>query len=493
VTAGPFVLALDVGTSSVKAALYDARAGEVAGTRGQAAHAPRLTDDGGAEFDAEALLGTVAAALDGALAGAGRRGGEIRAVGVATFWHSLVGADAAGRPVTPVLTWADLRAGAHAARLAERLDARAVHARTGCPLHPAFLPAKLAWLAETRADAWRAARWWGSFGEWLHRRLFARPDAPASLSMASASGLLDQREDRWDGALLGAIGLDAARLSPLGDLGEVSSGLDAEWAARWPALARVPWLPAVGDGATGQIGSGCLGPDRLALNLGTSSALRVLGPAPVVPPPDGLFGYRVGRAEGVVGGALNEGGNLLAWARETLRLPGREAAERALAAMPPDAHGLTLLPLLAGERAPGWRGGLTGAVAGLSLSTTPLEVLRALMEAVALRLTVVADRLGPRAAAGAPVIASGGAALASGAWRRILADALGRPVVASGEPEATSRGAALLALRESGLLRSFDLAPARLGPAVDPDADRHARYRAALERQQALDARLFGP
>jgi gluconokinase len=160
--------------------------------------------------------------------------------------------------------------------------------------------------------------------------------------------------------------------------------------------------------------------------------------------------------------------------------------------MPPDGHGLTLLPLLAGERAPGWRGGILGALSGLALTTTPLEILQAAMEGVALRLAAVAARLAPLAAPGAPVVASGGAALGSAVWRRVIADALGRRVVASGEPEASARGAALLALRESGLLRSFDLAPARLGPAVDPDPARHARYRAALERQAALDARLFG-
>ncbi len=487
----PLVLALDIGTSSARALVFDGAGREVEGLRADSEHAPRLTPDGGAEFDAGALFARTADTIDRVLAAAGPRAAAIRAVGLSTFWHSLMGADAAGRPATPVYIWADMRASEQAVRLAGRVDRAAVHARTGCPIHATFLPAKLLWMSDTQPGPFRQAAWWGSFGEWLHRRLFAREDAPASRSMASATGLLDQTTGRWDEALLAVLGLDPRRLSPVGDLGDVSAGLAPEWAARWPALARVPWLPAVGDGATGQIGSGCISGDRLALNVGTSTALRVLVTGPAVPPPPGLFGYRLDGHQGVIGGALNEGGNVVAWARQTLRLSGIEETEAALDRMEPDAHGLTLLPLLAGERAPGWRGDLTGAVTGLSLATRPIDLLRAAMEAVALRLVLVAERIEKRAPPDASVVASGGAMLASPAWRRVIADALGRPVLASEEPEASARGAALLALREIGLLSSFDRAPARVGARIDPDPTRRAVYRAALDRQRALDGRLF--
>lgn len=489
----PLVLALDLGTSSVRGRLYDAAGRAVPGTGVKRPHAPRITPDGGVEFDALAILADLAEVVDRVLDAAGRLTAEIRGVGIATFWHSLLGTDEAGSPVTPVLTWADTRASADAARLADRLDPRAVHARTGCPLHPSFLPAKLAWLARVRPDAWRAATWWGSVGEWVHRRLFGRPDAPASRCMASASGLLDQVADQWDDALLAALHLDPGRLSPLGDLADVSTGLAAPWAARWPALSRVPWLPAAGDGATGQIGAGCIGPDRLALNLGTSAAVRVLRPGPAVPPPDGLFGYRLDRRDGIVGGATSEGGNVVAWLRDTLRLPDAAEVEAALAVMPPDSHGLTLLPLFAGERAPGWRGDLRAALAGLSLDTRPLDLLRAGMEAVALRLALVTDRLAAAAPGATGIVASGGALLASPAWLSIVADALGRRVTLSDEPEVSERGAAVLALREIGALSSLEHAPPRTGPTVEPDPHRHAIYRAALARQEALYDRLLAP
>ena len=125
---------------------------------------------------------------------------------------------------------------------------------------------------------------------------------------------------------------------------------------------------------------------------------------------------------------------------------------------------------------------LSGAITGLSLDTKPVAILRAAMEAVALRFALIHDLLPPAR----EIVASGGALLRSPAWMQILADALGRPVTASAEAEASSRGAALLALEALG----HEPAPAALGASVTPDPAHHARYRAALYRQKDLYGKL---
>jgi len=265
--------------------------------------------------------------------------------------------------------------------------------------------------------------------------------------------------------------------------------LRREWAARWPALHAVPWFPAVGDGAAGNVGSDCIEPDRIALNVGTSAALRVATGA-AQPPPPGLWRYGIDRERLLLGGATSEGGNVYAWCREVLRLPDDTTLEQRLEAMTPDAHGLTVLPFLAGERAPGWRGDRRGAVAGLSLDTGPLEIVRAALEAVALRLALVYRLLGPHAAREHRIVASGGAVTRSRAWTHMLADALGHPVTWSREAETTSRGAALLGLHALGALRDFAAVRAPLGETFEPEPASHARYRDALERQRALDERV---
>src|SRR3989449_239515 len=198
------VIALDVGTSSARAALYDARGRAVEGRFHQVPYQPTTTRDGGVEHDPRVLLDAATTCLD-AVARAARHD-DVRAVGVTTFWHGLLGFDAAQRPVTPIFTWADSRSAADAALLRGALDEAALHARTGCHLHSSYWPAKLRWLVRERPEATAPVARWGSFGEYLELNLFG--EASTSVSMASATGLFDQQALRWGAEAPAAPGLD---------------------------------------------------------------------------------------------------------------------------------------------------------------------------------------------------------------------------------------------------------------------------------------------
>jgi gluconokinase len=479
------VIALDVGTSSVRASVCD-DAGQVLGGRYHREPVqPTVTADGGVEHDPRRLVETVATCLDAVLVGP--RTPDVAAVGIATFWHGLLGFDAAGQALTPIFMWADTRSAPDALLLREALDESALHARTGCHIHASYWPAKLRWLFRERAsDVARVSRW-GSFGEYLELNLFG--ETATSLSMASGTGLFDQDTLRWDVEALAAAELEPSRLFPLCDRRDGRRGLRPLWSRRWPGLRSAVWFPAVGDGAASNVGSGCVDSRRMALNVGTSAALRVITGAST-PPPTGLWRYRLDRRLAVVGGALSEGGNMYEWCRQVLRLPGDAEIERVLAAGPPATHGLTVLPFLAGERAPGWRGDRRAAIVGLGLETTALHIARAALEAVALRLALVYGLLRPHAAGEHMIVASGGALARSVAWARLIADALGHPIMLAGDHEMTSRGAALLALDALG--RLDDLAAVRVpqGETLRPDPVHHARLRQALEHQRRLDAAL---
>ncbi len=193
---------------------------------------------------------------------------------------------------------------------------------------------------------------------------------------------------------------------------------------------------------------------------------------------------------------MNDGGGLFAWLAATLQLPEGEALESALAASPPDGHGLTVLPHWGGERSPGWAADARGAIVGLGFHTTPVEVARAALEAVALRCVEIESVLREAVPGLGELVGTGGALGRSRAWLGIFADALGRPLLASDEAEASSRGAALVALERWGLLREGDGTlegvPARVGERFEPDPGRHAIYRAARARQRALYAAVQG-
>ena len=170
----------------------------------------RVTADGGVEHDAPRLLEAAASCIDAVLPAAR----DVAAVGISTFWHGLLGFDAAGRPATPLYMYSDTRSAGEAEALGRRLDEAAVRARTGCPLHTSYWPAKLRWLAAGPSTV-RPARW-GSIGELLAAEWLGR--AVTSISMASATGLFDQERQDWDPEMLDAAGLDERRLFPLADL-----------------------------------------------------------------------------------------------------------------------------------------------------------------------------------------------------------------------------------------------------------------------------------
>ena len=480
---GMHVLAIDVGTSSARASVFDAAGRPLPHRRGQVQYEPRTTPDGGVELDADLLLDAVAQAIDRCLADAPR---AIDAVGISAFWHGLLALDADMRPLTRVLTWADTRAAGAAAELRDALDEDAVRGRVGTALHASYFPAKLRWLHVAEPSALAGARRIAGFAEYLLWRLTG--EWRTSMSMASGTGLLGHATLAWDPELLGAAGIEAERLPPIEDA--PAPGLRAPWAARWPAVARARWFPAWGDGACGNVGSDCAGPDRIALNVGTSAALRLVAPERA-DTPKGLWRYRLDAACSLVGGATSEGGNVVAWSRRELALPGDDAAlERAVAAVPPDGHGLVALPFLAGERSPGWRDDARGTLTGIHLDTTAAEIARALMEAVAYRLALIHEQLAPLAAPGHAVVASGGALVRSATWTGIIADALGVPLTISSEEEASSRGAALLAL---ACLGAEPPAPVAGAPAIPPDPRRHEVYRRALERQRRLYEIVVAP
>jgi gluconokinase len=303
--------------------------------------------------------------------------------------------------------------------------------------------------------------------------------------------LLNRRELAWDKVWLARLPVDGAQLSPLADLDQACVGLDGEWAARWPDLAQIPWLLPVGDGAAANIGSGCATPDRIALTIGTTGAMRVVVDPQLNTVPAGLWLYRVDAGRGLLGGATTEGGNLFAWLQELLQLPGSEELESQLAARPPAAHGLTFLPFVAGERAPGWREDARAAITWLSLHTSAVDLVQAGLEAIAYRFALIYRRIAPHLPDDHTLVASGGGLLSSSAWLQMMADVLGRPLDTLAEPEGTSRGLALLALEQLKVIqRAGDLPPA-LGKTYQPDPARHALHQAALDRQVALYDRLL--
>ena len=493
---GDLLLALDIGTSSVRAMLYDAATAEaIPDAFVQVKHTPITTPDGGALLDAGALATETLSCIESVLPRAQNR--KIAGVGVSTFWHSFVGVDETGAAQTPVVLWNDHRARAQAEALRHELNADDYTQRTGCPIHTSYLPARLRWLAETNRDLFDKCARFVSPGEFLMGYLFGIDNVTCSISMASGTGLLNQAKGEWDKDVLSHLpGMAVKKLSPIGDE-PVRAELREPYKARLAALNGVPWFPSLGDGACSNIGCGALRPDTLALMIGTSGAIRVVTPPgeqgtpPPVPP--GLWRYQIEKDRYLLGGALSNGGSVWAWCKNTFRVPqDDDTLEHLLAAIAPDSHGLTVLPFLAGERAPLWRDDLRGVLYGQGSGTTPEHIVRAHLEAVALRFSDVRNALYPVAPKGASLIGTGGGLSASPLWAQIIADALGEPIHLSSEEEASSRGA-ILHVREKLGGGSIDAAPpVSVTRTLMPRPDSTAIYHKARDRQNELLKKVLG-
>lgn len=479
----PLVLALDVGTSGLRAFVFDAKARPVAPAVAWSRKATRTSRLGEASLDADERARAAFACIDAVMGVLGRRAPEVAAVAVSTFWHSLLGIDARGRPTTRVITWADTRARDAAAVLRSELDERTTHARTGCMLHASYLPAKLRWLRAAAPETYAATTHWMSFGEYLYLRAFG--ERRAAHGMASATGLYTQSGSAWDRAMLEHLGVDDRTLSPIADA--PLAGLVPAFARRWPALARVPWIPAVGDGACSNVGAGAVRPDTAALMVGTSGALRVVRETapPVV---KGGWTYRLDARRVVAGGALSNGGNALGWIARAFPEVDLAAAVR----RPVGAHGLTALPLLAGDRSPSWDDSARASIVGLGLGTSSEDVVQAFVEGIVCRfarLWQVVDEALPGIER---VIATGGDALSRPHLVQLLADALGRPLVASAAGEGSARGAAIVALERIGAIPDLGAVRSPLGRVFRPRERAHAAFQEAILRQARLEGALSG-
>ena len=489
----PLVLAVDIGTSSVRTALFDGRGRRLPGSLAQQEHALSHSPAGAAELDPAALENGFLRCLDETLPHARRR--PVLAVGISCFWHSLVGTDRRGEALTPIYTWADARCRDDAARLREELSERDYHRRTGCMLRASYWPAKLRWLAREKRGLFRRISRWQSPAESLLGKWCEHGRDVCAFGMATGTGLFNPSTLRWENDLLELCGLKTDQVPTLSD---DSLRLKAEHARRFPQLAEARWWPAIGDGAAGNLGSGATREGRAAINVGTSAAFRVMREGRKAQSPFGLFAYRVDARRFVVGGAVSNAGNLRAWCHRELNLPGSEhALDNALAARPEPLRSLVTLPFWSAERAPTWCEDLGGVIAGLSQNTTALDLLQSTTEGVYHRLAMIADLSLPekRLAGGkrvrrqpaTEIIVSGGILKSAHLLQR-LANVLGRPVSPSKEPEASLRGAAVYALEKIGAEGWHDGMPLEIGPAVRPLARPATLYAHERERQRKLEA-----
>ncbi len=478
-------LTIDIGSSSVRAILFDGQAYMIDGEIISRKYAFDVTPDGGSTVDADFLKKLVEECVDEVLKHPAAA--DIQAVGIATFVGNVMGVDQSGKPITPIYTYADTRSSDDVDRLAPKVDADDNLQRTGCPLHTAYHPARLHWLHRTQPETFASVNQWLDFASYLYTAWFG--DAVCSYSVASWSGLLNRETLTWDAEWLGLLGLNPEQFPHLTDFDDAQLGLSTDYASRWPQLLDVPFYLALGDGAVANVGIGATGSSSLAITVGTTAAVRILHESPDKCPivPNGLWCYRLDKTHHLMGGATSEGGNSFQWLRNLFPTLDFEREEAAVMERAADAHGLTCLPLFNGERSPGWNSTASGTIHGLRLSTTPTDIFQAVLEGVAMRLALIAEQL--------PMLpdtiyVGGGAAVESHLWVQMICNALNRPVNLVQVAESTAQGLAVMLANALDQTKLAAYKPV-IAHTFTPQPENVAYMQAARERQRDLYQRLY--
>ena len=474
------IVGLDVGTTGTRAVVFDPEGNIYASAVGE--YSLLVPQPGYGEQEPQAILEAVVRALREAVARARLAPREVTAIGISAVLHSVITLDREDRPLTRAWTWVDTRSARQAARIKQSHDAVSLYARTGCPVHPMYLPAKISHVRETMPEVFARAARFVSIKEYLLTQLYGAH--VVDYGIGSGSGCLNMQNKDWDAEALAIAGIRRDQLSELVEPTSLLRGMRRRFADAIGIDPDTPLAVGSSDGTLSSLGSGAVAPGQMTAMIGTSGAVRAISDRPQVDERGRTWCYYLAADRWVAGAAINNAGIVYRWVRDDLlRVPAAEregayaALDRAAAAIPPGSNGLLFLPFLAGERAPYWNADARGVLFGLSLGHSQDHIVRAALEGVAYRMYSIFTAL--REVVGRPheVRATGGFTK-SPLWVQILADVFGQRLHVPQVHEASAFGAAFLAMMGLGLVRGIDEMQrlVRVEREYAPDAGRHACY-----------------
>lgn len=458
-----WVLSVDVGTSSVKAAVFDAEA-RLAGecSQGYGLIQPKV---GWLEQDPKAIQDAIRKAIRGVL---GTVTEKPAVLVFSTAMHALMGVDASDTPLTHFVTWGDQRAEAIAKALRAEDQGLEIYRKTGTPIHAMSPLVKLAWFKTFEPELFERVHRWVDLKAWVLHIFTGKWVVDESL--ASATGLYNLFTRDWDEEALAWCGVRDEQLPQLVETTAMVGAVQADLARDLGLPLKTQVIAGASDGALANLGVGAVRAGSLALSIGTSGAVRAMVNQPELDPEGRLFCYVVDKAHYIVGGPINNGGILLRWLQNVFFMEDQESLpvdalfsprfysvmNREVASVPAGSEGLFCMPYLTGERAPLWREEVSGGFLGLRFGHTRGHMMRAVLEGICYQLHSVVELL-VRLNGPAKEIRATGGFTQSEIWVKILTDILGMPLGIPEHTQGSALGGAFLAWCALGQIPSLDV------------------------------------
>ncbi len=440
----PYILALDQGTTSTRAIVFDQHGAPLAsGARVLEQHYPA---DGWVEHDPEAIWSAARATMREAVSKAGLEPSAISAIGITNQRETtLIWDRATGEPLHRAIVWQDRRTADACARAREAGLEDTVRARTGLLLDPYFSATKIAWLLDhcpgARARAERGEVLFGTVDSFLLWRLTAGAVHATDATNASRTMLFDIVAQDWDDELLRAFAIPRAMLPAVMDS-------SADFGVTCELGPAIPILGIAGDQQAAAIGQACVKPGMAKATFGTGCFVLVNTGSNPLPSRHRMLStvaWRIdGRAAFALEGSVFNAGTIVQWLRDRLHAIPDAASSEAVAAALPDNRGVHLVPAFTGLGAPYWDPHARGTITGLTRDSGSAEIVRAGLESVAYQVRDLLDAMAADGARPIEMRVDGG--MTANAWLMgfvadVCALRVRRPVVT----ETTALGAAMLA------------------------------------------------
>ena len=456
------LLALDQGTTSSRAIVFDATGHPVA--QAQQEFRQSFPRPGWVEHDPEEIWSSQLATAREALRIAGLQARDIAAIGLTNQRETTLLWDRrTGRALHPAIVWQDRRTEPMCAALREAGMAGPVHDRTGLVIDPYFSGTKLRWLLDevpgARAAAERGELAFGTVDSWLLWKLTGGRVHATDPTNASRTLLYDIHAGRWDAGLLDRLAIPASVLPEVRpsshDHGMTCASLFG---------TPVPVRGVAGDQQSALFGQACFEAGLAKNTYGTGCFLLMHTGGQARASANGLITTRaaqVGTAPAyALEGSVFIGGAVVQWLRDGLQAIRASTEVQALAESVPDAGGVVVVPAFTGLGAPYWRSDARGAIVGLTRGTTMAHIARAALESIAFQSAALLRAMSRDAAAcgGEPIreLRVDGGACVNDLLMQFQADLLGIPVVRPQVTETTALGAACLAGLAAGVWSDTD-------------------------------------
>jgi glycerol kinase len=442
-----FVMALDQGTTSSRAILFDAE-GAVAAID-QYEFPQHFRHPGWVEHDPEEIWASQLRAARGVLARAGAAGSDVAAIGITNQRETaLVWERAGGGAIHPAIVWQSRQSAGICERLRAEGRSDEVRQRTGLVIDAYFSGTKVRFIldavegAQQRAEAGELA--FGTVDSWLLEKLTKGRVHATEYSNASRTLLYNIRECDWDDTLLRALDVPRAMLPEVCDTSGVFGVTDPEWFG-----AEIPIAGIAGDQQAALFGQGCTRPGQAKNTYGTGCFLLMNTGGQARVSESGLIttiGWGIGgEVTYALEGSIFVAGSAVQWLRDGLGLVEQVSETEALAASVEDTEGVYLVPAFVGLGAPYWDERARGTLVGITRGTSRAHLIRATLESIAYQTRDVVDCLHRDSGLRLEALQVDGGACENDFLMQFQADILGVPVVRPPVLEVTAFGAAALA------------------------------------------------